>query len=241
MKVTHLRVDADADVTLPASLLAKIPGKVALFTTAQLLSKYEKLASQLKAAGKTVIRIKTPHTREPGQLLGCNLQPFKDYAEEEFDACLYIGDGQFHPLALRWKNDAPSFMYDPYAKEEYEASAEDVERAKKKYRAAISAFQIAEVIGVLIPHKAGGQTYLKWALELPRLYPDKTFINLVDYNVDFQGLEDFPFCDVFVNTACPRIPFDDALKLPRPVVNLEDVSASFYKKQLLAVGTPGKK
>jgi len=240
MRVIHERVEADVDVTLPQSLLERLPERVALFTTAQLLHRYEDMASQLEAAGKTVVRIKTIHTREPGQLLGCNLQPFKDYTDEVFDCCLYVGDGLFHPKALLWKNDVPSFMYNPFTKEESEASEKDVARIRRRHAAALAAFRQARTVGVIIPLKPGGQLYLKWALDLAKRYPDKRFVNLVDYNVDFQGLENFPSCEVFVNTACPRMAFDDASKLPRPVVNLEDVSEDFYRKQLSARDIPGR-
>ena len=232
MRTIHIPVEADVPVTIPQDLLEKLPTRVALFTTAQLLHTYDKMAAQLERAGKVVVRIKTIHTRKPGQLLGCDLQPFKEYTDEVFDCSLYIGDGLFHPKALLWKNDVPSFLFNPFSQETYEANAEEVRKIQKKYQAALSAFHMAKVVGVIIPVKPGGQMYLKWALELKELYPDKTFVHLVDYNVDFQGLENFPFCEAFVNTACPRISFDDAMKLPKPVVNLEDVSESFYKKQL---------
>lgn len=239
MKTLHVRAEADIEVDLPASLLEKLPSTVALFTTAQLLHAYDKMAAQLERAGKKVVRIKTVHTREPGQLLGCNLQPFKDYVKESFDGILYVGDGLFHPKALLWRNDVSAFLYNPFSGEEYEASVEDVAKIRKKHQGALSAFHMAKTVGVLIPVKPGGQLYLRWALELKELYPDKTFVNLVDYNIDFAGLENFPFCEVFVNTACPRIPFEDSVRLPRPVVNLEDVSENFYKKQLLAIDVPG--
>ena len=240
MRIIHEQVEADVETTLPASLLERLPQRVALFTTAQLLHRYGDMASQLERAGKTVVRIKTIHTREAGQLLGCNLQPFSDYTDREFDCCLYVGDGLFHPKALLWKNDVPSFMYNPFSKEESQASEEDVARIRKRHAAALAAFKRARTVGVIIPVKPGGQLYLKWALDLAKLYPGKRFINLVDYNVDFQGLEDFPSCEVFVNTACPRMAFDDASKFSRPVVNLEDVSEDFYRKQLAARDVPGK-
>lgn len=234
-------VKADIAVKIPASVLDKLSSPVALFTTAQLLHLYEDMAAQLKEVGKKVVRIKTVHTRKAGQLLGCNLQSFSDYTDEEFASVLYVGDGLFHPQALLWKNDVPSFLFNPFSGEEYEASSEDVARIKKKYQGALASFYMAKTVGVLIPVKPGGQLYLRWALELKKVYPDKTFVFLVDYNIDFGGLENFPFCEVYVNTACPRIPFEDAGKLPRPVVNLEDVSKSFYEKQLRSVHIPGAK
>lgn len=230
----HFPVEADIEVIIPTSFIEKLPQTIALFTTAQFMHQYQKMTAQLEAVGRKVVSIKTPHTRKSGQMLGCNVQKLADCSDEEFDATLYIGDGFFHPQALLWKNNKPSYMYNPFTQEEYQADEEEVERIKKRYQGALSTFYMAKTVGVLIPHKPGGQLYLQWALELKTLYPDKTFINLLDYNIDFAGLENYPFCEVFVNTACPRIPFEDGGKLPKPVVNLEDVSENFYKKQLAA-------
>jgi 2-(3-amino-3-carboxypropyl)histidine synthase len=238
MKNVFITVQANSKVVFPKSLLQKLPQRVALLTTAQLLHHYDAMEKQLHAAGLTDIRLKTIHTRVPGQILGCNMQPFSDYTSEVFDATLYVGDGLFHPKALLWKNNKPAFMFNPFSGEEFEASAADVQKMKKKYQGALSAFQMAKVVGVLVPVKPGGQLYLQWSLELKKLYPEKTFVFLADYTIDFASLENFPFCEVFVNTACPRIAFDDSLSLPRPVVNLEDVSRSFYEKQLRSVHIP---
>ena len=47
MKTLHVPVEADIIVDLPKGLLEKLPMRVALFTTAQFLGQYEKMASAL--------------------------------------------------------------------------------------------------------------------------------------------------------------------------------------------------
>jgi diphthamide biosynthesis enzyme Dph1/Dph2-like protein len=59
-------------------------------------------------------------------------------------------------------------------------------------------------------------------MKLQEKYPDKTFYYLLADVIDFSKLEDFPFLQAFVNTACPRI-IDDTEKVPRPMVNIEDL------------------
>jgi diphthamide biosynthesis enzyme Dph1/Dph2-like protein len=41
--------------------------------------------------------------------------------------------------------------------------------------------------------------------------------------LDFAGLENFPFVECFVNTACPRIGYDEWENLRKPIINADDV------------------
>ena len=41
--------------------------------------------------------------------------------------------------------------------------------------------------------------------------------------IDFVQLNNFPFVQCWVNSACPRIGLDDKNKVDKPIVNLEDV------------------
>ena len=71
-----------------------------------------------------------------------------------------------------------------------------------------------------------GQARLREALDLRQRYPDKTFYVLLADVIDFAKLEDFPFIQIYVNTACPRI-MDDHGKLPRPVLNISDLGVTW--------------
>ena len=74
---------------------------------------------------------------------------------------------------------------------------------------------------------------MKRALELEQEYPDKEIYFFLDNTYDFNSLEDFPFIDVWVNTACPRIGFDDSIKISKPVVNLEEVKKKNPRRALI--------
>jgi len=41
--------------------------------------------------------------------------------------------------------------------------------------------------------------------------------------INFDALEDFPFVDVWVNTACPRIGWDDTKRARKLMVDLGSV------------------
>lgn len=223
MKVYHVEARIKTKFKLPESFLKKLPKKVAVFTTIQLISSLDSIVEQIKNSGRKPFVFKTGHTRHKGQILGCNVQEFSDYADEDFDSFVYIGDGMFHPTALIMKNkDKKVFVYNPFNDKEYIVDQKDIEKKEKLQRAALSRFYMAENVGVLVSTKPG-QFFLRKALELKQEYPDKKFFFIMDNTINFFGLEDFPFVDCWINTACPRIGYDDTIKISKAIVNFEDV------------------
>jgi diphthamide biosynthesis enzyme Dph1/Dph2-like protein len=61
---------------------------------------------------------------------------------------------------------------------------------------------------------------MKKAHDLERKYPDKKFYLLLFDTLDFAQLENFNFIECFVNTACPRISYDDSEKFAKKVVDV---------------------
>ncbi len=233
MKVVHIEAKLNKTISLPDIFIEKLPGKVALFTTIQFMNSMPGFLEQIKKSGREAVLFKTGHTRHKGQILGCNVQEWQDYSDEDFDAFAYVGDGFFHPKALLWKNnDKKVFAWNPFNNQEYEVSTKDMELVKKKYNAALSKFYASRKIGVLVSTKPG-QFYMKRAFELKKEYPDKDFFYFIDNTINFNALEDFPFVEVWVNTACPRIGFDDSVKISKPVVNMEDVKKENPRRALI--------
>ena len=223
MKVVHIEARIKSGVVLPNKFIDKLPRKVAVFTTIQLMNSLEPVIEQLKKAGKEPLVFKTGHTRHKGQILGCNVQPWSDYADAEFDAFVYFGDGLFHPKSLLWKNeDKKVYAYNPFTEEDFVVDKAELESVKRKHKAALAKFYASTKIGVIVTTKPG-QLFLKKAMELENEYPDKEFYFFVDNTFNFNSLEDFPFVEAWVNTACPRIGFDDSIKISKPIINLEDI------------------
>jgi diphthamide biosynthesis enzyme Dph1/Dph2-like protein len=74
---------------------------------------------------------------------------------------------------------------------------------------------------------------LRRAMELQDEYPEKEFFYFVDNTYDFSMLDDFNFVDVWVNTACPRISFEDSIKMEAPIVNMEDIKKENARRALI--------
>jgi 2-(3-amino-3-carboxypropyl)histidine synthase len=211
MKIVHLETRSKARIKLPASLIRLLPEKTGVFTTVQYIHSLDSALSQLKRP------ILFKDATYDGQILGCTINRYPSAK-----ALLYIGDGIFHPLALALKNDVPVYTFDPLSRKWALLPDEAVQRYRKRRMAALAAFHTAEYIGILVSTKSG-QSRLKEAMLLKRRLKKKSYILLAD-EFNYSSLENFPFVQCFVNTACPRISYDDAERLNRPVINIEDLA-----------------
>jgi len=218
MKTFFIEARYKGKVEVPDELVSLLPDKIALFTTVQFLDSVRSAKKKIEEKKKKVLLLRTEHTKHAGQLLGCNIKEFK----EDFDAFLYIGDGLFHPKALMLKNNKPVFVLNPFSKEYFKLEEKDVKDMKKKQRGALLSFMSSKEIGVLISTKPG-QHNLKKAYDLEKRFPEKNFYYLVFNTLNYSELENFPFIECFVNTACPRISYDEADKFRKPVINIDEI------------------
>lgn len=228
MKIVHIPVTTAIKVAFPRPFLAKLPDTIGLFTTAQFTNQLPELKQQLESAGKSVTLFQTRHTPIPGQILGCNIQKFPGV-----DAYVYVGDGLFHPKALTLANKIPVYMYNPFNKKDSFISPKDADKEERRKYTAFGLFKRAHNIGVLITIKPGQYGIeienksplfgIDRYLALKKRYPDKNFYYLAGNTLDLQGLQNFPFLDFVINTACPRIAADDHTSIDKPLLNLEDI------------------
>jgi 2-(3-amino-3-carboxypropyl)histidine synthase len=218
MKLTFVDVRYKAQVALPQEFLDQLPKKVILFVNIQFHHQYEQLKKQLTDRGIEVITVRPKHAWHEGQILGCSVE---DWSGKDAEAFVYIGDGLFHPKALLFKNDQKVFIYDPKTQRHKVLTRADIEQINRQRKGAMATFYASKSVGVLVTTKYGQQR-LKQSMKLQEKFPEKTFYYLLADVINFQKLEDFPFIEVYVNTACPRI-MDDNEKLPRPVVNMDEL------------------
>ena len=53
-------------------------------------------------------------------------------------------------------------------------------------------------------------------------YPDKKVYYFAENTLDYTHMEDFNFIQVWVNSACPRVGFDDIVNMPVSMINITD-------------------
>ena len=53
--------------------------------------------------------------------------------------------------------------------------------------------------------------------------PKQVYIFVGDI-LNYADMENFPFIEVWINTACPRIGYDDVTSMPKPLININDAT-----------------
>jgi len=224
MKIEYF--ETRANIKLPEvkqELINLVKDKsIVILTTVQFFNLRETLAKELSQYCK-IINIKLGHCSYDNQILGCSA--FDSEIAEKPDLFLYLGDGVFHPKSLVLKEVTNEvYCLSPIDLSIKKIIKEDVIKLIKKRNGALSGFTIAKNIGILVTTKPG-QNNLNKAIELKKSekYKDKNFYIFLDNTINFAELENFNFIDCWINTACPRIAYDDSIKISKPIINLEDL------------------
>lgn len=231
MDVLFLDAPYSGSVELCKETIAYLKKKkyqiVALYASVQFVNKLDAVKKQLADNKFTFITSLADRADVKGQLLGCdNYYDSLHLEKQDFDCYLYIGDGKFHPLALVYaQKDLPEAKEvvcdDPLAKKMSLITIDDIKAVLRKYRASLMKFLTAKTVGVIVTIKPG-QEQFRPASALEKRFPEKNFYYFIDNVVSFDQLENFNFIEVWVNTACPRVGFDDQEKFRRGVINLND-------------------
>ena len=223
--VVEGRYKGEIDLSnLDASVL---PKKIGLATTVQFLDYVDEIKQFLQNKGKEIFVDKMRQKYE-GQLLGCD-QGAAEKIKDDVNAFLYIGTGVFHPLGIALNIDKEVFLYDPLHAIMSKIDSRQVERYNSKRKGAYLKFLESREIGFLVSLKPG-QNNFKKAVEWKSKLTDKNCHIFVFDTLDFSQLENFPFVQCWVNTACNRI-LDDYEKFTKPLVDLADIE----KMELLAI------
>jgi 2-(3-amino-3-carboxypropyl)histidine synthase len=183
---------------------------VGLVTTIQHAHLVDDMAAFLANRG-IECRVGGPGPRTPvrGQILGCSFEAARQTGAPEI---LYVGTGMFHPLGVQLATGVRVIALDPFTGH---ASVVDAERLLRKRFARIEKARDAETVGILVSLKSGQQR-LDLARRLEALSSRAFLVTLREITPDaLQNLG----CTCYVNTACPRIAYDDQIRFPAPVLS----------------------
>lgn len=187
--------------------------RVGLVTTVQHAHLIPAVAEILQKAGIDVIVAEgTGRTPYAGQILGCSFEAARETSASEI---LYLGTGQFHPLGVQISTGARVIACDPYTQT---CVAVDGERLLRRRFALIEKAKNASPIGVIISPKTG-QCRKELADRLLSLSDIAIPILLREVTPDQLLNLGLP---CYVNTACPRLAFDDQVRWPVPVLSPQE-------------------
>ncbi len=218
-----------AEVAVKAAKL--LPGtRVGIVTTAQHGHKLAEAVGALKDAGfDPVVGFGDNRLEGAGQLLGCNFTAGTSI-EADVDGFVYLGSGDFHPIAMRFGTKKPVILGDPYTNEV--RTIDDVmDRFMRQRFAAIERAKGAEEFGLLVGLKVG-QERMKLAKGLKKMLEQKgkkAHIIALDF-FSWDNLQYFRHLGALVNTGCPRITTDDYSRYPMPMLTPPELEVILGKR-----------
>jgi 2-(3-amino-3-carboxypropyl)histidine synthase len=148
----------------------------------------------------------------PGQVLGCSYAAARKCNKEEI---LFVGTGRFHPLGVQLATGARVVALDPYCRTVEVVSAE---RFLRRRFGLIEVAKKAENFGIIMTLKSGQQR--RQLAERLALMRENAFIVALQ-EVSPDELLNLGF-SCYVNTACPRLAYDDQERFPVPVISPQE-------------------
>jgi len=207
MKAIFIPTQYTGKVEFDKIELGRLPKKIGIVTTAQFQNKTREIIDYLGKSGKEVFIDKIKQRNE-GQLLGCD-QGAALKVQGKVDAFLYVGSGDFHPLGVAMNTSKEVYLFNPVTGVFSKFDSREIEKYKKQKKVNYIKFLSAENIGIMVSIKPGQYSYKK-AVEIKDKLEKKgrnAFIFVFD-TLDANEMENFPFIDFWINTACPRIADD---------------------------------
>ena len=207
-----------------------LPSKVGLLTTAQHIHMIVPMVEFLKSKGKDVLVGKGDgRLFAEGQVLGCNASCARSIAKK-VDAFVYVGTGDFHPLAISLAVPNQVLAADPISNE-IKDMAETRDRLLRQRHGAIERARDARRFGILLSEKPG-QRREKLAEYSHRILAQEgreaviVEMDLVTpVKLTSLGL------DAWVSTACPRVALDDSGAFDVPVLTPVELEILLKKRQ----------
>jgi len=202
--------------------LPLLGNEIGLLATVQYINALPEAAELLVAEGRKVhlgegdLRI-----NYPGQILGCNRSAAEEI-ESLVDSYLFIGEGDFHPLAVSLGTDKPVVVLNPV-----DGSVRTLEKQKdrilRRRFAAIESAREAQDFLILVSSKVGQDRYpvAQWAQKAIEERGGTASIVVME-EISAERLLPYSV-DAYVNTACPRIALDDQAVYRRPMLTVPEL------------------
>lgn len=208
--VIYEPVRIDFDVSVLARALPLLESRrIGLVTTVQHVHLVGAMAAYLGEHGiEAVVAPGDGRTPLPGQVLGCNFAAARATGADEI---LFVGTGVFHPTGIQLATRARVVALDPFTGE---ARIVDASRLVRRRAAVMAKAEDAASFGIIVSTKSGQQR-MGLARRLAAL-SDRAFL-VAMREVSPAGMLDLGF-GAYVNTACPRLAYDDQIRFPVPVL-----------------------
>ena len=219
-----LFIEARANVSITGSLensVEQLPDKVGILASIQYVGLIPEAVRIIEGSGRDAF-VSDGDTRikYPGQVLGCDCSTAERIIDS-VDAFLFLGEGDFHPLAAAFGTDRALFVLNPVTGEMRNIDGIK-DRILRKRFAAITLASEAQSFMVIICSKAGQNRSIEAEeiIEKIRKVGKKAYPIILD-EINPETLAHYRV-DAFVNTACPRIAIDESARFDKPVLTIPE-------------------
>ena len=195
--------------------------RIGVTTTAQHAHKLDRVEEILREHGfEPVTMLGDKRTALKGQLLGCNVLAA---VKCEVDEYLFLGSGDFHPLALALETERRITAANPY-----DGTVRTLTEAKgrilKQRWAAIGRAKDARTFGVVVSTKGGQMRFNLAKKVLDQLKAHgKTGYIIQNKQISPETLLYFRHLGALVGVACPRVPIDDQMRYKQPFLTPQEL------------------
>ena len=219
-----LYIEARAEVEIDGPLSAyvdRLPQSVGLLASVQYVHLLPRAKEIIEASGRRALIGKGDgRIFYPGQVLGCNCSSAVA-VQDDVDCYLFLGEGDFHPLAATFGVKKHVVILNPVTGEIRDLD-DKRDRILRRRFAAICAAEKAQRFLVIVCGKVG-QCRMAAAdgIEEKLRAAGKEVFRLVTDEVSPAALIHYRV-DAYVNTACPRIAMDDSVRYEHPMLTIPE-------------------
>lgn len=200
--------------------------RINLVASVQYLDQINQIREEIKDKEFVVIKSKF-RALYPGQILGCDTNAAKC---EDCDAILSLTSGKFHVIGIMINQYKPIINVN-IETGEIEKILPD-ERYRKRILQIIGLTLSAKKVMFILSTKPGQYYPYDKVAEFLKKKGIKVYYSVFD-EIDFKRLNEFRDIDIFINTACQRISTDDADKIEKPIINVEDIEDYLVRNKML--------
>ncbi len=220
--VLYIEARAEVEIDGPLSAYAdRLPQSVGLLASVQYVHLLPRAKEIIEASGRRAFIGKGDgRIFYPGQVLGCNCSSAVA-VQDDVDCYLFLGEGDFHPLAATFGVKKHVVILNPVTGEIRDLD-DKRDRILRRRFAAICAAEKAQRFLVIVCGKVG-QCRMAAAdgIEEKLRAAGKEIFRLVTDEVSPAALIHYRV-DAYVNTACPRIAMDDSVRYERPMLTIPE-------------------
>ena len=213
-----------------SDFVSSLPGRVGILATVQYIGMIPEVADALRSSGRIpMIGTGDDRLAYPGQVLGCNCTAAESISDE-CDCFLYLGEGDFHPIAASLGTEKTVYVLNPVTGETRSMDEQRDHIIRRRFGTIQSASKAEEFVVIVSSKK--GQCRPETASDAERMIRSagRRCTTVVLEEITPESLASYR-ADAYVCTACPRVATDESARYDRPMLTVPELEIALGLKE----------